>query len=1498
MVMKSRNLNAILLLSLCALLLFAVTGCGGGSGTNVVTVVVSPAANSVIVSQSITLTATVTGSTDVDVTWTCTYTTNSIDSSGSSHTSTAQTCNSSTGNIPANSTNTSVTFTSPNQVPDLTKLTGSNCTSSSQNCALTITITATSVANSKKTGTATIFLDSGISVTLNTGTATVPTSGTSGQSQFQFSANLTNDLQGLGVTWLVTQGTPTAALPYPSQPTCSTLTPPCGSITSTGLYTATFSAPTAVPTTPTLTVVATSKADSTRFSIATVTIIQGGPITFNGISPTIVPQGGTSYDIFMDAPFISSSSTVNLSCINSSGPPAHVTTIDSSSGQLKVLFPIPTSTVTSPASTGARLRLTAQNLGDAATCTVLVSDSSQPITQGAGPFVFNVIPVRPTTVASVPDSLLQGSSNDVNLAINGGYFGPAGSLAKATFNGNSLLPDPLNSASRQLNIPLSSGGFNSLSPGLYPLSVARTTLPNPTPSNPSVTNIALFPDYSATPPKVVGGATPAGTDPSAVDIDTRIGTLAVAETGSNQVQFFSIGSGSLTLVPGAIGTVQVNAPSGLSINQSNHTVAVVSFQDQSVKVFQVPDATGNIVPNSGAPGVAYPFTISLAGLIPPIPDPNDNTKVLPPPIPYSIGLDSDTNNALVAFSSSSNPTAAKVGFLLDLNKDSQTCLAAAAQTTAPCVFAQVTLNTGTYPQIAMVPHSHLALVTPGGIGALNGIDVTKPSSQLEITNISVTSGLATVTVNIPSGQTLGLNPGNPGTVLIENVPPGAGGTNFNGAFTVQSILNTNSFSYALNSKSNDSASCDPEPAKPCQVYFSSPNILIGVSQTSQGIAVNPITRTAAIADANATGQNGAQIDLLNSLDQSVTSIIFNAGCTVYTVTIPCSNAPEFLGTSSVAFQPYSNLLVSYNPQQNQVSISNPVTQRRYAFACNSSAGCFANFTNPQIPADQTTLLNQSTLAGTGTACVSIPVGMSCSANPPVMLNLFGGLAVDPATNQAFVVQSGSGTIQIVNLGSLKAAEITELQVPLPSVPTPPLIGGIPGALMPQGTLACVNTANPSACDLKAVQIFGAGFDSSTQVRLDGTAIPSGNVQFVNSRNLTVTIPAAFLSGPHRYAVDAINGSGVKSNATDFFVILSVDMTAACSGGNPQPNSVAIADQLPGQNFAPIAVVSNSGCNNISRIDIAPQLPVYDPVTKLLTGFASNPKFGTILGSIPTGTSPAGVAVSPRYGLAVVANTSDGTASVLNLLTGTQQVPAVAIGTTPTGVAIDDGTGTALITNTGNNTVSELNLSLLFPSPPGQTPATTAATTLSPSTIAVDTSPIAVAIDPDRGTNNRGLAVVTAVQLVSGSAPIGVLDSVDLGGVTPIKSTTAQVGSVTATPTGVAFNPTVSPTLFYATSSGGNVVSTFDPDTGATTSVRVGINPTSLAINPQTGAIVTVNSASHTISIIDTLSNPFKTRSSFGLEGSPQFGVAIDQFTNLAVIADQANNRVLIFPVPN
>jgi len=1421
-VMKARDSYFRLWLSLSTILVLAIAGCGGSSNTNVVTVSVSPASATVIVSQSITLTSVVSGATNLNVTWACTFTTTTVDSTGKPTTAAALPCTSDTGNIPANSTNTTVTFTAPSKVPDPTKFPG-----------LQVIITATSVEDTKKTGSATLTLDSGISVTLTPATATVPT----GEQQ-NFTVNLTNDLQNLGVTFLITQGTPSTTIPFPSLTTCS---PGCGTITTTGTTntSATYTAPATVPATAALTIVATSKADTTRFTVGTITIIQGGPITFNNVSPTIAPQGASLYNIYLDAPFISSSSSITLT----GAIPGNNILINSGTGQMKILFPIPTTTVTSPASTGARIQLTAANLATADTYTVSVQDPAQPVTKGAGPFTVTVVPVRPTSVATLPDSFPQnGTGNELNLAVDGGYFGNNGLLALTTFNGNALVQNSnLPNFSRQLNLTFPPSAISS-APGLYPLSVSRTTPPLPAQNNPSVTNIAVFPDYSVTPPVLVGSGTSAGANPSAVDIDTRLGVLAVAETASDQVQFFSIGSGSLTAVPGALGTASVTKPSSLSINQANHTVAVVSFQDQVVKVFQIPDSTGNVPAGSGAPGVTYPLTISFGSLLPP--------DFTPAPLIYSVGVDSDTNNAIVAYSSTANPTTAKIGFLLDLNKDSLPCLPSLTSATPPCIHAQVTLNTGQFPQVAMIPHQHQALVTPGGQGFIQAVDVTQGSSAFSIGNVTLSSGLVTVTLNIPSGQILSLNPGNPGSVLIQNVPPGTtNGTNFNGVFSIQSVLNSNSFTYAVNSTVNDSV-IPPQSPDTAFAFFGAPNITIAISQTVQGITINPVTRTAAIADANATGVNGPQIDLLNSLDQSISSITFHSGngntsgpqgCTVFTAT--CANAPELLGTSSVAFQPYSNSLVSYNPQLNQLSVSNPVTQARYAIISTGTPQ-----TLPLVP---------------------VTVG-----GAPQNLTVFGGVAVDPATNQAFVVDPTAGKIQIVNLGPtsatvLKPVEITELQVPTVSGT---LIGGISGAAMPQGTLT-------STADLAGVKIFGSGFVNNSSVRLDGVDITSrgGSITNIaaNGREIDFTIPASFLSAPHRYAVDVVS-NGVQSNATDFFVIMAVDLTKVCA--TPQPSSVAIADQLPGQAFSPIAVVSNSGCNNISVIDINPQ----------------SPTFGSIKSSIPTGGDPLGVAVSPRFGVAVVANNSDGTASVLNLLNGTQKVPAVTVGTSPIGVAIDEGTGTALVANNGSGTVSELNLALLVPTTANPTPPTT----LSSLSIAIDTSPIAVAIDPDRGTNNNGLAVVTALQLISGTSPVGVLDAIDLGGQSPAKSTTAAVGSVTSTPTGIVFNPSVSPTLFYATSSGGNVVTTFNPDTGASTSVHVGINPTSLAINPQTGGIMTVNSAGGTVSIIDTLSSPFKTRSSFGLGGSAQFGVAIDQFTNLAVLADQAKNRVLIFPVPN
>src|SRR3989440_12584703 len=119
------------------------------------------------------------------------------------------------------------------------------------------------------------------------------------------------------------------------------------------------------------------------------------------------------------------------------------------------------------------------------------------------------------------------------------------------------------------------------------------------------------------------------------------------------------------------------------------------------------------------------------------------------------------------------------------------------------------------------------------------------------------------------------------------------------------------------------------------------------------------------------------------------------------------------------------------------------------------------------------------------------------------------------------------------------------------------------------------------------------------------------------------------------------------------------------------------------------------------------------------------------------------------------------------------------------MGINDASDAALVSNTGSNTIRLLDLGSLFP-PSGTTPPTT----LTATSIGGVQSPIAVAIDPDRGTNNQGIAVVTAVTLSSGLGPTGSLDVVEIGFATPVLSTTISSGFVSSTPTGIVFDATV------------------------------------------------------------------------------------------------------------
>ncbi len=1373
--MRLRKITSCVALA-AALFSVWLDGCGSSSA-NTITVSLSQPSATLVVTQVLNLTATVAGSTNLNVTWTCTFTTTTTTTSSTgsttSTTSAAAPCTASTG-ILSNIQPTTVTFTAPS------KITTPPSTSTSTTSTPTVTITATSQAQTSKTATCVVSLNSGVSVTINPANAAVPT----GQN-FQFIATLTSDTVPNDVTWQLTQE-PTSTTSLQNAVTCS---PGCGSISSTGVYTAPASVPTAptpstiVTTTPqTLTVIAVSILDSTKLGIAAITVVPTGVISFTGISPAVAPQGGVLQDVYLAATNVNS-----LTSIFFDG-------LAVPSAQVLVVSP-PTAGATP---TGARIRLIPAQLAVAGPhtigiCNPPIGQSTCTPNSSGGPFKLTVVSERPTLVSTSPVSLPQtppAATSGGALFIDGGYFGaPSSPLVSAQFNGSPIaVAAPL---SRQISLtmpPLPTAG-------LFPISVTNN---NASPTT-AVTNVAVFPDFGNSVNAAVsntialqpgsGGAT---ATPSAIAIDDVLDVAVVAEAGTNSVEYVNLNGGAQALIPGRISVG--NVPTGVSVDNALHVAAVINYVDRSMSLLSIP-----------APGQtpAAPFvTVDLSNLIPTV---APTTPPTLPPFPYSVGIDPYTHLAVIAFSSTN------IGFIADINRansaNTSECLISGQH--PPCVISSVTLNTGQYPQIALQPRIHLAYVTPGGAGNLSVVDLTQKSASVGIATATRASNVVTITTTAAHN----INPANPGTILISGVS--TTNTNFNGTFSGITVIDANDFEYSQTAV-NDTVSGGTTAAPVGEASYGIAFLTFSVSPTQQGIAINPIARTAMLADPNSTS---SQVDFIDTLDQSVTAVQLSQG----SIGITAGTGPEIRDTN-VAFQPYSNTAVLFNPQLNQVSMIDPVRLERL----------------------QIVATNQN-----GIGMVNVP----SSGSTTTPLSLFGALAVDATDNVALAVNSGSNNISVLTLGPIKAVHIEQLML---------TSGGVPNTVLPQAVLTTNST--PSAGAAPALRILGTGFQSGSpvQVRLDGTSLTSFTV--VNNNEIDATIPTTFLTMPRRYALDVLVG-GVGSNATDFSVVQSVDLTPACGGGTtPQPGAVTL------DTTRNLAVVSNNGCSSVSLIDLTP-------------GAAAPLKT-----TISVGTSPAGVDVIPRLGYAVVANNGNGTASIINLDTATV-VSSPGTGTNPTGVAIDQYSGLAIVTNTGSNSISAIDL----------TSITSSSTTPTVTTVGIDQQPIAVAIDPNRAScasatsTGIGIAVVTALQLSAGSS-LGALDTVDISTATPIQCTTVAAASTNSTPTGIVFDPSVSPSVFYVTASEGNIVYTFDPDTGTATPSNVGINPTSLALNYNSGTLLTVNTLSNTVSVLDT--QTMKTQATLGIGGSTQFAAAIHPLTNMAVITDQANNRVLIVPLPN
>lgn len=486
-------------------------------------------------------------------------------------------------------------------------------------------------------------------------------------------------------------------------------------------------------------------------------------------------------------------------------------------------------------------------------------------------------------------------------------------------------------------------------------------------------------------------------------------------------------------------------------------------------------------------------------------------------------------------------------------------------------------------------------------------------------------------------------------------------------------------------------------------------------------------------------------------------------------------------------------------------------------------------------------------------------------------------AINPLTDVGLTVNTQGGVVTVFDLRTqLPLSQPTGIKVGLNPVAAAIDPGGNVAAIVNQGdgTVSIVSlgpvrslhvtesspdvvfaSASSSSPSL-TLNVTGHGFASGSTVRLDQVAVPTAVVPpgcTTNCRQLTATIPASMLLSARRYLVDVQNvGSvdpvGTFSNAAGLTVIQPVAV-----GSSPQAVAVDPDREL--------AVVTNAGdCRSVGTVSIV----------NLTTGTTNS-------APINVGTCPEGVAVLPSLGRAVVTNNADNSVSILDtvnqVVVNTVTPCASCVG--PMGVAINGDTQTAVVANfTSNNTGS-------FSVPTGTVG----------SSVNVDKEPLAIAIDPTR----NFAAVATAL-------PPSALNLVDLS----INSLAGRVSNLQL-PSGVAFDPVSD--VFLVAESLNNTVDIVDPATQKPVPIRVGINPTSLDYNFQTSTLVTMNTASNTISVMDFLGQRVRAVLGFaavpstpatlpgGAPPLPQPSVAIDLKANIAVVVDPNNNRVLLVPLP-
>ena len=538
-------------------------------------------------------------------------------------------------------------------------------------------------------------------------------------------------------------------------------------------------------------------------------------------------------------------------------------------------------------------------------------------------------------------------------------------------------------------------------------------------------------------------------------------------------------------------------------------------------------------------------------------------------------------------------------------------------------------------------------------------------------------------------------------------------------------------------------------------------------------------------------------------------------------------------------------------------------------------------TDPNATAPKSfSLLNQAvnniTFTVNGTALSDSGL-VAASANP--LANI--GIAVNSLASTAVVADLENGNVlqSVSGLGSLPTAVAidpasNEAVVANQGDNTVSIIS-LGAVRTPQILEATPVTTLTSTAPLQ-MTITGSGFTSSSVVRLDQVAVATATVASsctgvapILCRQLTATVPASMLGSARRFTVDVLNTDTTVSNVTDLSVIQAVVVGST-------PVGVAIDTERD------LAVVTNSVDGTVSLVALSPETPIFGGGTAGVVGTIGSP--------VSVGAGPEGVAISPRLGFAAIADNASNSVSIVDV-TGTvgPNTNLLCAGCQPVAVAIDGDSGLADVTN--NQVANAVNQG-------GVSQVSLANGGVVGTNIRIDQFPTGIAIDPVLNYAGVSASETNAVDIVN----------LATGGL-------AGPGRVSnfLLPAGVNYDALNQ--VFLVANSEENAVVIVDPNVFLTTSISVGINPTSVEYDYQASTLLTVNSVSHTISVLDYdcppsnvpngCTNP-KVRAALGV-GTPQVAsdvlvgpnaIAIDPLLDIAVIVDPDNNRVLLVPIPH